>query len=130
MSSAAGAADRLMYSGMFWATKAMPSSAACDPARCLSSTVTRPALGTANPTARFNNVVLPAPFGPTSAVTCLSGTAGAAAVFTKIPHHAAEQRHDPVLVQSRHLGGGQPAQQRAAQPGQLRERHLAGRRLD
>src|SRR5258708_3944054 len=54
----------------------MPSSAAADPAGCPSSTVTIPALGAANPTTRFNRVLLPAPLGPTSAATCPGEAAG------------------------------------------------------
>src|SRR5580658_4895761 len=53
----------------------MPSSAAGDPAGRPPSTVTTPADGAARPTARFSRVVLPAPFGPTSAVTCPAGMA-------------------------------------------------------
>ena len=34
-----------------------------------------PELGSVRPTARFNKVVLPAPFGPTNAAKCPSGTA-------------------------------------------------------
>src|SRR5207248_2388051 len=66
---------RFLYSGVSWATNAMPSSAAGDPAGRPPSTVTIPAVGSARPTARFSSVVLPAPFGPTSAVTC-PGRAG------------------------------------------------------
>ena len=48
-----------------------------------------------------------------------------AAALIEIPQHAREQRHDPVLVQSRRVGLGQPAAQRAPKPGQLGERDLA-----
>src|ERR1700733_455455 len=68
------ATDRFLYSGVSWATNAMPSSAAGDPAGSPSSTVTAPADGTVRPTVRFRSVVLPAPFGPTSAVTWPAGT--------------------------------------------------------
>ena len=71
------AADRFLYSGVSWATNAMPSSAAGDPAGLPPSTVTVPAVGAARPTARFSRVVLPAPFGPTSAATCPAGIASA-----------------------------------------------------
>ena len=63
------AADRFRYTGVSWATKAMPSRASGDPAGRPPSTVTPPADGAARPTARFSSVVLPAPFGPTSAAT-------------------------------------------------------------
>src|SRR3984885_8264885 len=53
----------------------MPSSAAGDPAGTPPSTVTAPAVGSARPAARFSSVVLPAPFGPTSAATCPAGIA-------------------------------------------------------
>src|SRR5580693_3082253 len=53
----------------------MPSSAARDPAARPPSTVTPPADGVDRPTARFSSVVLPAPFGPTSAATCPAGIA-------------------------------------------------------
>jgi hypothetical protein len=69
------AADKFLYSGVFWATNAMPSSAAADPAGLPPSTVRLPAVGAARPTARFSKVVLPAPFGPTSAATCPAGIA-------------------------------------------------------
>ena len=71
------AADRFLYTGVSWATNAMPSSAACDPAAKPPSTETVPADGDASPAARFSSVVLPAPFGPISAVTCPAGTASA-----------------------------------------------------
>ena len=48
----------------------------------------------------------------------------------EIPQRAGEQRHDPVLVQPGRVGGGQPAEQGAAQPGQFRQRDLAERGLD
>src|SRR5216684_2845410 len=69
------ATDKFLYTGVSCATNAMPSSAAGDPAGRPPSTVTLPADGSARPTARFSSVVLPAPFGPTSAVTCPAGTA-------------------------------------------------------
>ena len=68
-------ADRFGYTGASCATNAMPSSAAGDPAGWSPSTVTVPAVGTARPTHMFIRVVLPAPFGPTSAVRCPAGTA-------------------------------------------------------
>ena len=68
------ATDRVLYSGVSWATNAIPSSAARDPARRPPSTVTPPADGAVRPTARFSRVLLPAPFGPTSAVTRPAGT--------------------------------------------------------
>ena len=69
------ATDRFACSGASWATNAMPSSAAGDPGRVPPSTLTVPAVGVARPTARFSRVVLPAPFGPTSAATWPSGMA-------------------------------------------------------
>jgi len=63
------AAGKFLYSGVSCATNAMPSSAAGDPGVRPPSTVTVPAVGAAKPTARFSSVVLPAPFGPTSAAT-------------------------------------------------------------
>src|SRR5580700_11594285 len=67
------ATDRVLYNGVSWATNAIPSSAAGDPARRPPSTVTVPAEGAVRPTARLSSVVLPAPFGPTSAVTRPAG---------------------------------------------------------
>ena len=61
--------DRFLYSGVSWATNAMPSSATGDPGGRPPSTVTPTTDGTARPAARLNNVVLPDPFGPTSAAT-------------------------------------------------------------
>jgi hypothetical protein len=69
------AADRLLYSGVSCATNAMPSSAAGDPGGWPPSTVMAPADGAARPTARFSSVLLPAPFGPTSATTWPAGIA-------------------------------------------------------
>jgi hypothetical protein len=77
------ATDRFLYSGVSWATNAMPSSAAGDPAGRPPSTVTAPADGAARPTARFSSVVLPAPFGPTSAAT---RPAGIASVHSRSAH--------------------------------------------
>ena len=79
------AADRFLYSGVSWATNAMPSSAAGDPAGLPPSTVTTPALGAARPTARFSSVVLPAPFGPTSAATCPAGIASVQSRSAQVP---------------------------------------------
>ena len=53
-----------------------------------------------------------------------------AAALMEIPQRAGEQRDDPVLVQARRVGGGQPAEQGLAQPGELGERDLAQRGLD
>jgi hypothetical protein len=69
------ATDRFAYSGASWATNAMPSSASGDPGRVPPRTVTAPAVGAVRPTARFSKVLLPAPFGPTSAATWPSGMA-------------------------------------------------------
>jgi hypothetical protein len=69
------ATDRFLYTGASCATKAMPSSAAGDPAGWTPSTVTVPAAGTASPARMFIKVVLPAPFGPTSAARCPAGIA-------------------------------------------------------
>jgi hypothetical protein len=63
------ATGRFLYSGASWATNAIWSSAAGDPAGSLPSTVTWPAVGTIRPTDMCSSVVLPAPFGPTSATT-------------------------------------------------------------
>src|SRR5690349_14595344 len=68
------ATGRFLYSGVSWAPNAIPSTAPGVPAGRPPSTVTLPADGSARPTARFSSVVLPAPFGPTSAVTCPAGT--------------------------------------------------------
>ena len=68
-------ADRFLYTGASWATNAMPSSAAGDAACWPPSTVAVPAVGTVRPTDRFIRVVLPAPFGPTSAARCPAGIA-------------------------------------------------------
>src|SRR6516164_7525603 len=68
------ATDKVLYNGVSWATNAIPSSAAGDPGGRPPSTVTPPADGAVRPTARFSSVVLPAPFGPTSAATCPAGT--------------------------------------------------------
>src|SRR5690349_16210897 len=48
----------------------------------------------------------------------------------EIPQRAGEQRDHPVLVQARLVGGGQPAEQGLAQPGELGESDLAQRGLD
>jgi hypothetical protein len=68
-----GRLPSLAYSGVSWATNAIPSRAAADPAAQPPSTATDPADGAASPTARFSSVVLPAackadlPYGHASA---------------------------------------------------------------
>ena len=79
------ATDRFLYSGVSWATNAMPSSAAGDPARRPPSTVTAPADGAVRPTARFSSVLLPAPFGPTSAVTRPAGISSVHSRRAQVP---------------------------------------------
>ena len=63
------------YSGASCATKAISSRAAGEPAGSVPSTVTLPVVGVISPTVRFSSVVLPEPFGPTSAATRPSGIA-------------------------------------------------------
>ena len=79
------ATDRVLYSGVSWATNAIPSSAAGDPARRPPSTVTAPADGAVRPTARFSSVLLPAPFGPTSAVTRPAGISSVHSRSAQVP---------------------------------------------
>src|SRR5258708_23974378 len=79
------ATDRFLYSGVSWATNAMPSSGAGDRAGRPPSTVTPPADGAARPTARCSSVVLPAPFGPISAATWQPQVTAAAARFAALP---------------------------------------------
>ncbi len=64
---------RFWYSGASWATKAVRSRAARDPA-VSPATTTVPAVGRIMPTARLSRVVLPDPFGPTRPVTHPAGT--------------------------------------------------------
>ena len=45
----------------------------------------RHADGTARPTARFSSVVLPAPFGPTSAATCPAGISSVHSRSAQVP---------------------------------------------
>ena len=79
------ATDRVLYSGVSWATNAIPSSAAGDPAGWPPSTVTAPADGPVRPTARFSSVLLPAPFGPTSAATRPAGIASVHSRSAQVP---------------------------------------------
>src|ERR1700722_4992724 len=81
------ATDRFLYSGVSCATNATPSSAAGDPARRPPSTVTSPADGTDRPTARFSSVLLPAPFGPTSATTRPAGTSSVHSRSAQVPRY-------------------------------------------
>src|SRR5215472_6973408 len=67
------ATDRPLYSGVSCATNAIASSATAVPARRPPSTVTAPADGIDRPTDTLSSVVLPAPFGPTSAATRPAG---------------------------------------------------------
>src|SRR5271155_3366450 len=52
------------------------------------------------------------------------------ATFTKIPQDVRDERSDPVLVEPRGVGRRHPGDERAAELGELRERHRAERRLD
>ena len=80
-------ADRFLYSGASCATNAVPSSAAADPASWPPSTVALPSVGAVRPTDMFSSVVLPAPFGPTSATTCPSGTASVHSRSAHVPRY-------------------------------------------
>ena len=64
---------KFAYVGVSCATK--PTFASCsDPAAGTPpQTSIVPAVGASRPTARLSSVVLPAPFGPTSPVTCPAG---------------------------------------------------------
>ena len=79
------ATDRFLYTGVSWATNAIPSSAVGDPAAWPPSTVTAPADGTDRPTARFSSVLLPAPFGPTSAATRPAGISSVHSRSAQVP---------------------------------------------
>jgi hypothetical protein len=71
-------------------------------------------------------------FMPHPRVAACGATEGAraAAVLTKIPQYAAEQRHHPVFVQPGRIGGGQPAEQGTSEPRQLGQCDLAEGGLD
>ena len=61
------------YVGVSWATKPTLASWAASAAGRPPHTSMVPAVGASSPTARLSRVVLPAPLGPTSPVTCPAG---------------------------------------------------------
>ena len=62
---------------------------------------------------------------PPPRVCCAAPVGGARAALTEIPQHVGDERRDPVLVEPCRVGGRHPGDERAAELGELGQRHLA-----